>query len=288
MVDARKICIGFDVGKAAHQACAACRTTGEVLFNETLDNRGVPIDEVSGRVGVKALVIVDQKRNIGALVLERARSAGMGTVYLPGAVHEARPRHVPWNHQDRRDRRRGYRPHCRRNAMDPRTRCRRWRVGYRNKVARIAKKGSTQSKNRLSSVFSEIDPAFEATVDLGLAWHVVALAKFGGAVGIASAGKRRYRALASEKMSVPWAKAERLWISARTRSASGRLRIAAKDEAVVMLAERQSKGSCRRSGPGILDCRGRRVPNLAHDTQRWAQDRLRPRCRSAHRSVFKP
>ncbi len=84
MVAVREICLGFDVGKATHQACAVCRTTGKVLLNNPLDNKEDSIDKVLGSAGVKALVVVDQKRNIGALVLERARSAGMDVAYLPG------------------------------------------------------------------------------------------------------------------------------------------------------------------------------------------------------------
>ena len=84
MVAVREICLGFDVGKAAHQACAVCRTTGKVLSNDHLDNKEDSIDEVLGSAGVEALVVVDQKRNIGALVPERARSAGMDVAYLPG------------------------------------------------------------------------------------------------------------------------------------------------------------------------------------------------------------
>ena len=57
---------------------------GQVMFNDPLDNREDYIDEVLGRVGIETLVVVDQKRNIGALVLERARSAGMDVAHLPG------------------------------------------------------------------------------------------------------------------------------------------------------------------------------------------------------------
>ena len=84
MVAVREICLGFDVGKATHQACAVCRTTGKVLLNAPLDNKEDSIDKVLGSAGVEALVVVDQKRNIGALVPERARSAGMDVAYLPG------------------------------------------------------------------------------------------------------------------------------------------------------------------------------------------------------------
>ena len=77
----KETCIGFDVGKAAHRACAVSCKTGEILFNGAIENREGPIDEV---LGLAALVVVDQKRSIGALVLERPRAAGMDVAYLPG------------------------------------------------------------------------------------------------------------------------------------------------------------------------------------------------------------
>ncbi|MEI3307264.1 MAG: transposase [Eggerthella lenta] len=80
----KETCIGFDVGKAAHRACAVSCKTGEILFNGAIENREGPIDEVLGLAGRGALVVVDQKRSIGALVLERPRAAGMDVAYLPG------------------------------------------------------------------------------------------------------------------------------------------------------------------------------------------------------------
>ena len=48
MVAVREICLGFDVGKATHQACAVCRTTGKVLLNDPLDNKEDSIDKMLG------------------------------------------------------------------------------------------------------------------------------------------------------------------------------------------------------------------------------------------------
>lgn len=81
---ARETCIGLDVGKLTHRACAASCSTGEVLFNVALENRTAPIDGVLARVGTEALVVVDQKRSIGIIVLERARAAGTDVACLPG------------------------------------------------------------------------------------------------------------------------------------------------------------------------------------------------------------
>lgn len=85
--------------RGTHQACAVCRTTGKVLLNNPLDNKEDSIDKVLGSAGVKALVVVDQKRNIrGARA--RARSAGMDVAYLPRPAHEAIPGHTPRDRQD--------------------------------------------------------------------------------------------------------------------------------------------------------------------------------------------
>lgn len=67
MEAARTICIGFDVGKSTHRACAVSRETGETLFSKALENREGPIDEALELPGRDALVVFDQKRNIGAL-----------------------------------------------------------------------------------------------------------------------------------------------------------------------------------------------------------------------------
>lgn len=59
--------LGVDVGKTAHSACAldAC---GKVVFRLDLRNRAGDIDRMLERAGGEARVVVDQKRNIGALV----------------------------------------------------------------------------------------------------------------------------------------------------------------------------------------------------------------------------
>lgn len=85
-----RVHLGTDVGKASHRACAA-RATGEVLSDVEVENRALGIDAVLARAGSGALVVVDQKRNIGVLAVARARAAGMGVAYLPGlATRRAR------------------------------------------------------------------------------------------------------------------------------------------------------------------------------------------------------
>ena len=63
--------LGIDVGKLSHSACAI-DAGGEVVFRADLENRPDDIDRLLERAGASALVVVDQRRNIGALVLARA------------------------------------------------------------------------------------------------------------------------------------------------------------------------------------------------------------------------
>ena len=75
--------LGIDVGKSSHSACAL-DVGGRVAFRAELANRPDDIDRLLERAGSGALVVVDQKRNIGALVLARAHVHGNPCAYLPG------------------------------------------------------------------------------------------------------------------------------------------------------------------------------------------------------------
>lgn len=194
-----RVYLGIDVGKASHRACAA-RASGEVLFNVAADNRAADIDRVLARAGAGALVVVDQKRNIGALAVARARAAGMEVAYLPGlAMKRARDMFpgaaktdeidaevialtaagMPW----------ALRPVAEESAEAASLR-------MLASQREFAVRQRTQAKNRLRAVLLEVDPAFEAAVDLSRGWQVTVLAELGGPSGIASAGTRRFRAVA--------------------------------------------------------------------------------------------
>ena len=68
--------LGIDVGKSSHSACAL-DAGGGVAFRAELANRPDDIDRLLERAGSGALVVVDQKRNIAALVLARAHCPDM-------------------------------------------------------------------------------------------------------------------------------------------------------------------------------------------------------------------
>lgn len=51
MLAGKETCVGFDVGKSAHRACAVSRSSGKVLFDVPVDNRADPIDGIPARGG---------------------------------------------------------------------------------------------------------------------------------------------------------------------------------------------------------------------------------------------
>lgn len=86
MAEASRAAVAYlviDVGKRSHSACALDEG-GAVVFRAGLENRPDDIDRLPERAGARALVVVDQRRNIGALVLARAFAHGNPCAYLPG------------------------------------------------------------------------------------------------------------------------------------------------------------------------------------------------------------
>ena len=84
-----KSVLGLDVGKKSHWACLVT-PEGEVAANRPVANDEGELAELFASVPEGTLVVVDQKRNIGALPLRMARSAGLEVAYLPGiAAHQA-------------------------------------------------------------------------------------------------------------------------------------------------------------------------------------------------------
>lgn len=66
--------LALDIGKASHWAVMATRSD-EVLANRPVSNRERDLDELFASAPEGALVVVDQKRNIGSLALQHARKA---------------------------------------------------------------------------------------------------------------------------------------------------------------------------------------------------------------------
>ena len=75
--------VGIDVGKSFHWAYAVDADGNEVL-SRRLENRQADVDALLAEAGGDALVVVDQKNNIGSLVVRRCRAAGTDVGYMTG------------------------------------------------------------------------------------------------------------------------------------------------------------------------------------------------------------
>ena len=215
--------LGIDVGKSFHWAVGV-DAEGTVTIDRPLRNRQDEIDALLGEAGRGALVVVDQKNNIGSLVVRRCRAAGADVGYLPGkAMKQARDMFPGTAKTDRID-----------AEIIART-----ALGMREVVLPIADtddlgasvsllssqlayatRRATMARNRLHAVLLESDPALEAAVDLSSAWQLSVLSGLGGAAGISSAGKRRYRSLCG-RLGAREAARDALWEAAVASARDG-------------------------------------------------------------------
>ena len=236
-----RVYLGVDVGKASHRACAV-GPGGRVMFNVEVGNRAGDIDRVLARAGAGALVVVDQKRNIGALAVARARAAGMEVAYLPGlAMKRARDLFPGIAKTDEIDaeviaRTAAGVPRALRPVAEegPAAASLRMLASQRD----FAVRQRTQAKNRLRAALLELDPAFEAAVDPSCAWQLAVLAEIGGAFSVVSAGKRRFRAVAERARGASREASSALWEAAEASASCGRPELAAERELCRMLASR--------------------------------------------------
>lgn len=215
--------LGIDVGKSFHWAFGV-DGDGTVAIDRPLRNRQDEVDALLGEAGAGALVVVDQKNNIGSLVVRRCRAAGVDVGYLPGkAMKRARDMFPGTAKTDRID-----------AEIIART-----ALGMRRVVLPIAEsddlgasvsllssqlayttRRATMARNRLHAVLLESDPAFEAAADLSSPWQLSVLSGLGGAAGIASAGRRRYRSLCGRLRAKDAARDE-LWGAAVASARDG-------------------------------------------------------------------
>ncbi len=230
--------LGIDVGKRSHSACAL-DSEGQVVFRSDLKNRAGDIDRLLERAGAGALVVVDQKRNIGALVLARARTLGNPCAYLPGyAEKRARDMFPGVAKTDPIDaeviaRTAAGMPWTLREVAEEAEGTASLRiVSSQREFATAAR---TRAKNRIRALLLEADPELEAAVDPSCPWHVALLGEFGGAFGCADAGWRRFAA-AARRAKAPADGTRRLWESLASSAGSGRRRVAGEDAVVGMLA----------------------------------------------------
>lgn len=238
--------LAFDVGKSSHRACAVDEG-GEVLFNREVANRPADVDRALAEAGPGARVVVDQKRNIGALVVARARAAGNPVSYLPGlAMKKARDMLPVTAKTDAIDaeviaRTAAGMPWTLREVAEetPASASLRMLAAQRD----FAVASRTRAANRLRAVLLEADPAFEAQVDPSSRWQLAVLAELGGPFGIRGAGLRRFRSVAERGGGAKRAAADRLWAAAAASASSGRPELAAESELVRSLAARVAADS---------------------------------------------
>lgn len=216
--------LGIDVGKSSHSACAL-DAGGGVAFRAELANRPDDIDRLLERAGSGALVVVDQKRNIGALVLARAHAHGNPCAYLPGyAEKQARGMFPGIAMTDAIDAEVIARtalgvPRALRPAPEEPEGTASLRI--LSSQREFASSARTRAKNRLRATLLEADPALEGAVDPSSRWQVSMLAEFGGAAGCSAAGWRRF-SNAARRAGAPAAGARRLWEALLAPAALGK------------------------------------------------------------------
>ena len=238
--------LAFDVGKSSHRACAV-GPCGEILFNREVANRPADIDRALAEAGAGARVVVGQKRNIGALVVSRARAAGNPVSYLPGiAMKKARDMFPVTAKTDAIDaeviaRTAAGMPWTLREVAEetPAAASLRMLAAQRD----FAVGSRTRAVNRLRAVLLEADPAFESAVDPSSRWQLAVLAELGGPFGIRAAGLRRFRSVAERAGGARRAASDRLWAAAAASASSGRPELAAESELVRSLAARAAADS---------------------------------------------
>lgn len=209
---AHDVYLGFDVGKSFHWACAL--RGGEAVVDRPVGNRRDDVRDAIGEAARLAgergvLVTVDQRNNIGSLVVREARAMGCDVAYLPGlAESQARKMYPGIAKNDRFDawviaHTSEASPQTLLPVPDPRA------TRLLGSQRRHCVKLATQARNRLRAVLLEGDPELEAALDLHEPWLVGILAELGGAVGVAGCSKRRYNSLC-RRLGAPQGEADDL------------------------------------------------------------------------------
>lgn len=192
-----RLYLGVDVGKSFHWAVGLDQE-GEIRISRHVENRQEDVDALLDEAGAGALVVVDQKNNIGSLVVRRCRAKGVDVGYLPGKSMKYAREMLPGTAKnDRIDAeviaqagmslRRALLPIADTDDLGA-------SMSLLSSQLAYATRRATMARNRLHAVLPGSDPAFEAAADLSAAWTLGVMAAFGGAAGIAAAGRRAYGA----------------------------------------------------------------------------------------------
>ncbi len=187
--------LGLDVGKETHWAYAV-NSMGTVLLNRRVANTEAGLDALMAQCPDDTLVVVDQRRNIGALALRKARASGKPVAYLPGSAEHDIAKSLPGIAKtDERDAQVIARaalgmPEALRPvpADDPEL------EGARIMSAQVAQvqKDRTACANALHSRLLESCPSFELACDMTAPWCAGMLAELGGPWNMLDAGRERF------------------------------------------------------------------------------------------------
>ena len=167
--------LGIDVGKSFHWAIGV-DAEGEIVLSRRVENRQADVDALLDEAGAGALVVVDQKNNIGSLVVRRCRARGVDVGYMPGkSMKQARDMFPGTAKTDRIDAeiiartalgmRRVVLPIAGSDDLGA-------SVSLLSSQLAYATRRSTMARNRLHAVLLESDPALEAACDLSSAWQL--------------------------------------------------------------------------------------------------------------------
>jgi len=211
-----KCWLGVDVGKLSHWAHAV-GAGDEPLLSEPVANTEEAVDELLAKLPERTLVVVDQRRNIGALVIRRARAAGRDVAYLPGVVEHKIAEATPGVAKtDRIDAEiiavtaRGM-SHLLRTVPEPAPEVEAARVLAAGRAA--LQRSRTAEVNALRARLLESCPSFETACDFSSPWVARALAEVGSPWDVADMDLGGWVALACSHGATSVA-AARLWRAA--------------------------------------------------------------------------
>ncbi len=213
LADRHEAYLELDVGKQSHWAYAV-DSAGTVLLSRRVANTEAGLDEVIAECPDDTLVVVDQRRNIGALAIRRARAAGRPVAYLPGSAESELAKGFPGIAKtDAKDAQVIARvalgmPQTLRPVPegDPAL------DGARIMSAQVAQvqKDRTACANALRSRLLESCPAFERACEMTAPWCAGMLSELGGPWNMLDAGRERFCA-ASHKHGASRGQRDRLW-----------------------------------------------------------------------------
>lgn len=193
---------GIDVEKEIHWAYVV-DAAGTVLLSKPIANSESELGALMAQCPDDTLVVVDQRRNIGALALRCARAAEKPVAYLPGSAEHDMAKSFPGIAKtDEGDAQVIARtalgmPHTLRPVPKDDSEL----DGARIMSAQLAQvhKDRTACASALHSRLLESCPSFELACDMTAAWCTGILAEMGGPWNMADAGREKFCACSRKR-----------------------------------------------------------------------------------------